>query len=136
MLIKFLDGTEREFETLVGANLTWANLTCANLTRANLTRADLMRANLTGADLMLADLMRANLMGAKGVVLGPQRSDGYNSWLTHDGADYIVRMGCRSFTFAQAREHWLRTRGGTRLGDESLAIVDYLEARAPSMILA
>jgi hypothetical protein len=30
----------------------------------------------------------------------------------------------------KAREHWIKTRGGTPLGDESLALVDHLERMA------
>jgi hypothetical protein len=74
MKVKFLDGTEKEFDTLAGANLTRANLYDADLTRANLYGANLYganltRANLTGADLTdarltEANLARANLAGA------------------------------------------------------------------------
>lgn len=39
--IRFLDGSEKPFTTLVGADLTHANLTHADLTHANLTGADL-----------------------------------------------------------------------------------------------
>lgn len=84
MLVKFIDGTEREVENLSGANLSCANLyganlscvnlycanlSCANLSRANLSRADLScahlsYANLSDADLSGANLSRANLSGA------------------------------------------------------------------------
>ena len=79
MIIEFLNGEEREFESLRGADLTGAklrnailydtdlygaNLTNADLTRANLTRANLTRANLRNADLTNADLYSANLYGA------------------------------------------------------------------------
>jgi hypothetical protein len=67
--IKFLEGSEKEYETLQGANLEGANLegadlTCADLRGADLTRAYLKGANLTGADLRGADLTRANLTDA------------------------------------------------------------------------
>ena len=64
MLIKFLNGTEREIELEPGAYLTSANLTRANLRGANLTRANLRGANLTSADLTSADLTRAYLWAA------------------------------------------------------------------------
>ena len=69
MLIKFLDGTEREIAYLRGAylrgaNLQGANLQGANLQGANLQGADLQRADLNGANLQGADLQRANLQGA------------------------------------------------------------------------
>lgn len=63
-----------------------------------------------------------------------RRSDEYvftASWRNSDGA-LMVSAGCRHFTFAEAREHWTRTRGGTRLGDETLAILDLLEKFPPA----
>ena len=54
MLVKFLDGTEKEFDTLRGANLQ----------RADLWGADLWGANLQGANLQRADLREADLWGA------------------------------------------------------------------------
>jgi hypothetical protein len=65
-----------------------------------------------------------------GVVLLATRSDGYNfvAVPTPDGPRIIA--GCRYFTFADARVHWSATRGGTQLGDESLALVDFLERMA------
>jgi len=58
------------------------------------------------------------------------RSDGYIFTIvaTPQGARIIA--GCRYFSFAEARAHWTGTRGGTPLGDESLAIVDCLERLA------
>ena len=92
-------------------------------------------ADLGEALLGWADLRGADLREARGIVLGPQRSDGYLFYLTHDGDDYRVIAGCRDFTFTRAREHWTKTRGGTALGDETLAILDYLESRKGTMIL-
>ena len=51
MIIKFLNGEKREFESLAGADLTGANLY-----RADLTGADLYGANLYGANLRNAKL--------------------------------------------------------------------------------
>ncbi len=64
MKIKFLDGSEREFETLRGADMSCANLTGADLTGANLAFANLRDADLTGADLTGANLRDADLTGA------------------------------------------------------------------------
>lgn len=47
---------------------------------------------------------------------------------TPDGPRIIA--GCRYFTFEEAEQHWEKTRGGTQLGDESLAIVKHLKAMA------
>ena len=56
------------------------------------------------------------------------RSDGYTFLITPiDGGEVRIIAGCRYFTIAEARDHWTKTRVGTRLGDESLAIVDHLE---------
>jgi len=46
--------------------------------------------------------------------------------------EYVIRItaGCRYFTLDEAREHWLAARGGTKLGDESLALIDHLERMA------
>lgn len=38
-----------------------------------------------------------------------------------------VSAGCRLFTLSEARDHWTRSRGGTLLGDETMAILDHLE---------
>lgn len=57
------------------------------------------------------------------------RSDGYFFALARskDGRP-IITAGCRFFeSFDAARQHWRETRGGTSLGEESLAILDYLE---------
>jgi len=92
--IKFLDGSEKEFENLRGADLRFANLQYVNLRGADLRGAnlrdavlrdavlsdavlsdailqfadlqfaDLQRANLRDANLQYADLQRANLRGA------------------------------------------------------------------------
>ncbi len=69
MLVKFLNGDEREipnlaYANLIGANLSGANLSGANLSGANLTYANLIGANLSGANLIGANLTYTNLSGA------------------------------------------------------------------------
>jgi hypothetical protein len=56
------------------------------------------------------------------------RSDGY-TFFAFPCADGTPRLtaGCRYFTFAEAREHWQETRGGTPLGDETIDIINFLE---------
>jgi hypothetical protein len=49
--------------------------------------------------------------------------------LTAD-AEPMVKAGCRLFTLPQAWQHWNRTRGGTPLGDETIAIIDNMVALA------
>ncbi len=62
------------------------------------------------------------------LVVGPTRSDGYQFVM---GASRSIHAGCRVFiSLAEAREHWESTRGGTPLGQETMLILDYLEAAA------
>ena len=79
-----------------------------------------------------SDLRGSNLRGSKLRAAGEyaSRSDGYEFRLfqLEDGTLRIM-AGCRWFTLGEAREHWTAT-SGTRLGDESLALVDHLERMA------
>lgn len=91
MLIKFLNGTEREIETLSNANLSDANLSRANLSLANLSGAylsgaDLSGANLSGANLSRANLFRANLSDAN--LFGAYLSRANLSRADLSGADF------------------------------------------------
>lgn len=62
------------------------------------------------------------------IVVGPVRSDGYQFVM---GASRSIHAGCRVMvSLAEAREHWSTTRGGTKLGDETMLILDYLERMA------
>jgi uncharacterized protein YjbI with pentapeptide repeats len=124
-----LGGANLAGADLAGANLAGADLAGADLAGADLARANLARANLARADLAGANLARANLAGAN-VIDGGLRSDGYRFLAVRDGETILVRAGCRTLSFEKAREWWSRTRGGTRLGDESLALVDHLERMA------
>ena len=59
-----------------------------------------------------------------------RRTDGYWFALVPlESGDWRVTARCRDFTPAEGREHWTRTRGGTPLGAETLAILDYFDAR-------
>ena len=101
------------------ADLSQANLSRADLSGADLSRADLSRANLSRADLSEADLID-----------GGQRADGYRFIGQVKGNTLIILAGCRYFPIAKAREHWLATRGGTKLGAETICILDHIEAVA------
>lgn len=123
-VIKFLDDSEKVFDTLVradlseadlrgadlfradlrGANLYEANLhgaslRGASLTRADLTRADLTRANLTGANLTGVDLYGANLSHCKGVV-GFYLGEHFGFMSLHNQS---VKIGCRQHSL----DFWL-----------------------------
>ena len=107
-------------------NGTRADLRDADLRNADLTGAVLTGAVLTGADLRDADLRDAVLTGAD-LIEAAQRSDGYRFYAnTKDGA-LMIKAGCRYFDIDTGREHWRTTRGGTPLGDETMAILDYIE---------
>ena len=114
-----LGGADLAVADLAGANLAGAYLAGANLGGANLAEAYLAGANLGGANLAVAN-----------VIDGGLRSDGYRFLAVRDGETILVRAGCRTLSFERAREWWNRTRGATRLGDESLALVDHLERMA------
>ena len=66
-----------------------------------------------------------------GKIISATRTDGYTFTVFHDH-EYVVHIaaGCRYFTIEEARQHWRATRGGTKLGDESLALIDHLERMA------
>ena len=118
---------------LAGANLAGPDLAGADLARAYLAGADLAGADLAGADLARANLAHANLAhanlaGAK-LIDGGLRSDGWRFFLTDfDGEGRRIKAGiCRNFTPEEARKHWQETRGGTPLGDETVAILDHMD---------
>ena len=65
---------------------------------------------------------------SKECIIGPMRSDGYTFFLS---PDKHIHAGCRDFaTFAAGREHWNKTRGGTKLGIETECILQCLEQLA------
>jgi uncharacterized protein YjbI with pentapeptide repeats len=100
---------------------------------AVLRGVDLGGVDLGGVDLRGVDLRGAVLGGDKLNAAGElaSRSDGYEFRLFRLADNALkINAGCRWFTFTEAREHWTTTRGGTRLGEESLAIVDHLERMA------
>ena len=109
--------TREELEQAVrsGAYLSGAYLSGANLSRANLSRAYLSRA----------DLSRADLGAGCWVIQGPCRSDGYWFHLQrlYGETQPMVKAGCRYFTLPEAFAHWQTTRGGTKLGNETLEIL-------------
>lgn len=131
-------------KNMMRTSLRGAKLRNASLLKSCLIGADLSEADLTGADLRFSDLATArfentiltgaNLFGASlmntSIVDGGQRSDDYHffGWILHGALR--INAGCRNFTLEQARAHWQRTRGGTKLGDETMLILDYIERMA------
>ena len=105
---KYLDGDPS------GARLNWID---ANLRGADLRGAILSDANLRGAILSGAEIIDAG-----------QRSDCYQFYLQlRENAEPMVLAGCRYMPLSHARRHWLETRGGTVLGNESQAMLDHGE---------
>jgi uncharacterized protein YjbI with pentapeptide repeats len=117
---------------LSGANLSGADLSRADLSDANLSGAYLSGANLSGADLSDANLSRADLSGAKIIrkVAQIRRDDGYEflAFALDDGR-LFVRAGCRSMTVADFRAHVAKEYPDTPKAIETLAILDFIDAR-------
>ncbi len=137
-----LTGADLRDADLTDADLRDADLRVADLRDADLRDADLRGAYLRGADLRGAYLRGADLRGAylrdadlRGAYLTGttviglgQRSDGHHFFLQlREGQEPLVLAGCRYMPMTEAREHWVKTRGGTRLGDESQAMLDHGE---------
>jgi hypothetical protein len=135
---------------LSGVNLRWANLSKANLREANLREANLREANLCGANLRWADLRRAdlrwtdlskanlgeadlsgaNLCGAVGYLPLPVvDTRGYHHHAIWCGVEWRVRAGCRDFSIAEARAHWLTDRyiGPAMVRETMSFALDWLE---------
>lgn len=89
----------------------------------NLRNADLGSANLYGANLRNADL------GDQWIIQGPCTEDGYWTFLQKltDDNTPMIKAGCRYLSIPESLAHWKRTRGGTKLGRERIAIVKFLE---------
>ena len=130
MKIKFLDGTEKEFANLCGANLYdadlygalyGANLRGANLYDADLRGEDLGGANLIGANLRGADLRGANLGGAN--LSGADLRGANLSGANLSGANLIgANLGGANLSGANLR--------GANLGGANLGGADLKDAKA------
>jgi hypothetical protein len=63
-------------------------------------------------------------------LLTANRSDGYTFAIFKCQDDRIrISAGCRYFTIPEAIEHWNKTRGGTKLGMESINTIGYLRTQ-------
>jgi hypothetical protein len=102
----------------------------ADLRGANLEGANLFGSNLEGANLEGANLFGSNLEGAKGYIVGPQRSDGYRFDIRLFEGSWVVVAGCRTtnnWTTTQYRHH-VKTYTCQNKKLETLAILDYLDS--------
>ncbi len=65
-----------------------------------------------------------------GPIIACTRTDSHTFIVARSDDGPRIIAGCRYFTFEEAESHWVKTRGGTKLGDESLLIVSHLKAMA------
>ena len=132
---------------LAGAYLAGADLAGADLAGADLARADLARADLAGANLAGANLAGANLAGAylaraliKGEVVARlfasvQRLEDpytFHAFELEVGGVKIM-AGCRWFTLSEFTDHVAAEYPDTPKAAETLAILDFIAARAKSL---
>lgn len=109
------------------ANLNYVDFTGSNLSGASLSGAFLEGALFSGAVIRQTNLSRTNLRHARDIVRVGPSIDGFEFFgVVREGTVWI-KAGCRWFTAAEAREHWRRNRGGTKLGEERLELVDFIE---------
>ena len=100
------------------------------------------RADLYGADLSGADLSGANLSGAKIIALIARaiRSDGYEFIAWHTDKGVIIIAGCQRMEGTDAyRQHvktYARRSNGEALAAETLAILDFIDARTRQVVPA
>ena len=109
-----------------------ADLSGAYLSGANLSGANLSRANLSGADLSGADLSRA-VIGAFTIASKAaqvRRDDGYEffGFSLQDGG-LLIRAGCQTRLIDDYRQHVADDYPGTAKAIETLAILDFVQAR-------
>ena len=148
-----LSGAVLSGAVMSGADLSGAVMSNADLSGAHLRGADLRGAVLRGADLSNADLSGADLSGAvlsgavmSGAVMSGAkitriiarvgRLDGYEFIAFHTDKDTIIRAGCRTMSPAEYRAHVAREYPDEPKAEETLAILDYIEARAAKLGVA
>lgn len=112
-----------------------ADLSRADLRGAYLCDADLSGADLSGAHLRGAILRDADLRGAKiiRVIARATRLDGYEFIAFDTDKGIIIRAGCRTMSPDGYRNHVAREYPDTDKAEETLAILDYIEARAAKL---
>uniref|UniRef100_UPI003783ED16 pentapeptide repeat-containing protein n=1 Tax=Brevundimonas sp. TaxID=1871086 RepID=UPI003783ED16 len=110
------------------AYLSRADLFGANLSHANLSDADLSGANLSGADLSDAKI-GAHIVARKAAQVW--RYDGYEffGFVLRDGG-LLIRAGCQTRLIEDYRQHVADKYPGTAKAVETLALLDFIEARA------
>jgi hypothetical protein len=120
-----LSGADLSDACLIGANLTSADLSGANLTSADLSGARLNGAALSGADLNGRKVVR--LVARLWRIEDPYEFFGF----AIEGSDEpLIRAGCRTMMLGEYRQHVAKEYPGTTSAAETLAILDYIEARS------
>ena len=97
---------------------------------ANLSQSVSGNAWVSGNASVFGDARVFGNASVFGVLLVCTRSDGYTFAVSATPSGPRIMAGCRYFSFEEAEAHWTKTRGGTQLGDESLAIVRHLRVMA------
>ena len=87
-------------------------------------------AQVSGSARVSGDARVSGSAQVYGPIIACTRTDGYTFIVARSADDPRIIAGCRYFTFEEAESHWVKTRGGTKLGDESLLIVSHLKAMA------
>ena len=88
-------------------------------------------AEIFGNAYLNAEIAVSGRAYINGGVTTASRSDGYTfALLPYKDRSYRITAGCRFFTMAEAMEHWTSSRGGTPLGDETFAILDFFRKMA------
>ena len=84
-------------------------------------------ARVSGNAQMFGDARVFGTIQIDSRIIAANRSDGYTFLICRDSENVIrITAGCRYFTPEEAISHWTNTRSGTKLGAESLQIVDHL----------
>jgi hypothetical protein len=132
-----LSGAYLSDADLFGADLSGADLSCADLRGADLRDAYLSGADLSGAYLRGADLFGANLRGEKIARIFARIQREIDPYLFMgvelQAGGFNIAAGCRWFTADEFRAHVAQRYPHTDKAAETLAILDFIEARAAAL---
>ena len=129
----YLGGANLRDANLGGADLGGAYLVGADLRDANLRDANLRDANLGGAYLGGADLGDAKINDhiiTKIITRVVRQNDEYEFIAFETEKGILIRAGCQTKTPAEYRAHVAADYPNTAKAEETLAIIDFIEARA------
>ena len=117
---------------LSGLDLRGSDLRGADLRGSNLSGSNLSGSNLRGSNLSGSNLRDSNLSGRKivRILARVARLDGYEFIAFETDKGVIIRAGCRTMSPAEYRDHAAREYPDTDKAEETLSILDFIEARA------